>query len=508
MLLSKDFNIAHGSHVVPRGDIFPNGAIEDYGSVIESSVDSIPVHPLGIKPLGNQYFVSGPSARHSLGVVGFLPDEMILHLLEYLDTESLKSLGGACRFLFAFCQLDELWKALYLELRATNHEILPWKGTWRKTLLRLPEDITAKVNCNDVFSDVLHRPFACSHIIIRNYAASIPEANQIAKLSSLTHEEFAETWSNQPFILKDYIKSWPVCRDWNIAKLHESYPDVILRAEAVDWPFSVYHSYMCNSSDESPLYLFDRKFAEKMNLKIGHDQDCTYWSPDFFGEDLFTVLGEERPAHRWLIVGPERSGSTFHKDPNGTHAWNAVLEGSKYWLMFPPSVPQPPGVFVSEDSSEVTSPLSIAEYLLTFHEQARKEAGCYEGICKAGEILFVPSGWWHLVVNLEAGIALTQNFVTDSPKHLSHVLSFLKDKPDQVTGFSRDIESPYELFVERLREKHPSLLEQAFEEMERKNRSRKRRWEEAVGPTEDTSGATGGFSFGFGGDDLEDDEVP
>lgn len=62
--------------------------------------------------------------------------------------------------------------------------------------------------------------------------------------------------------------------------------------------------------------------------------------------------------------------------------------------MFPPSVPEPPGVFVSEDSSEVTSPLSIAEYLLTFHEEARREAGCLEGICGAGELLFVPKGWW------------------------------------------------------------------------------------------------------------------
>lgn len=62
--------------------------------------------------------------------------------------------------------------------------------------------------------------------------------------------------------------------------------------------------------------------------------------------------------------------------------------------MFPPSVAQPPGVFVSDDNSEVTSPLSIAEYLLTFHAEARAQAGCLEGICHAGELLFVPSGWW------------------------------------------------------------------------------------------------------------------
>lgn len=83
---------------------------------------------------------------------------------------------------------------------------------------------------------------------------------------------------------------------------------------------------------------------------------------------------------------------------NGITDFEAAVQGSKYWIMFPPSS-QVPGVFVSEDSSEVTSPLSIAEWLLEFHADARKLPGCIEGVCKAGEILHVPSGWWHLVVN-------------------------------------------------------------------------------------------------------------
>lgn len=56
-----------------------------------------------------------------------------------------------------------------------------------------------------------------------------------------------------------------------------------------------------------------------------------------------------------------------------------------------------------------------------------------EGVCETGEVFYVPSGWWHLVVNLEASIAVTQNFVC--PSNLSGVLYFLKHRPDQVSGF-------------------------------------------------------------------------
>jgi hypothetical protein len=319
----------------------------------------------------------------------------------------------------------------------------------------------------------------------------------------LSYDEFAENWTEQPFILTECIKDWPVLKQWTINSLLEDFAKVEFRAEAVDWTFATYCRYMSKNQDESPLYLFDRGFAEKMKLEIGATPNAAYWRPSCFGPDLFELLGDERPAHRWLIIGPKRSGSTFHKDPNGTSAWNAVIQGSKYWIMFPPST-QIPGVYVSQDSSEVTSPLSIAEWLLTFHEEARQLPECVEGVCHAGEILHVPSGWWHLVVNLEEGIALTQNFVPQSPNLnlVSHVLSFLRDKADQVSGFRDDVQNPYVLFSERLREQKPDVLNQALKKLEEKA-AKKRKWDEVVVSKEEENG---GFSFGFGGGD--DDDIP
>jgi hypothetical protein len=308
--------------------------------------------------------------------------------------------------------------------------------------------------------------------------------------------EFSEMWSGRPFILTDPVKEWPLQQKWCQDSLLGQYADVIFRAEAVDWPLKTYVEYMNNNIDESPLYLFDRSFVEKMNLRVARDGG-SYWPPECFGEDIFTLLGDQRPDHRWLIIGPERSGSTFHKDPNATSAWNAVIRGSKYWIMFPSSAstPPPPGVFVSEDQSEVTSPLSIAEWLLTFHDEARNTPGCLEGVCGEGEVLHVPSGWWHLVVNLEPAIAITQNFVPKS--HITAAIDFLKNKPEQVSGFKSDVQNPYALFMERLQNHHPNLIEQ------QQKVSKKRKWEDVVHGASEEDGAAD-FSFGLG-DELDEE---
>jgi hypothetical protein len=108
-------------------------------------------------------------------------------------------------------------------------------------------------------------------------------------------------------------------------------------------------------------------------------------------------------------------------------------------------------------------------------------------------------------VNLEAGIALTQNFVPKS--HLADVLSFLKSKPDQVSGFKRMVDSPFELFVQRLENKFPELLNEALEEVNQRGQKKKRKWEEAVGVKDEETNGTGGFSFGFAEED-DDDEIP
>jgi Cupin-like domain len=240
---------------------------------------------------------------------------------------------------------------------------------------------------------------------------------------------------------------------------------------------------------------------------------------------MFKHLENSRPDYRWLIIGPARSGSSFHIDPNKTSAWNAVLQGSKKWLLFPPHM-KPPGVYASHDGLDLTAPVSTIEWYMNFYDSCTfstaidsadtatssdsccsdatgdtttstavvssdgSECGNYshtakhaklaatlhkasttattqskqqsrhsttdsklqqqsaaaaaaaaaatygsmpvECVVQAGEVVFVPQGWWHCVINIQDSIAITQNFV--STTNIASVLQFLRQNPHNISG--------------------------------------------------------------------------
>ena len=294
-----------------------------------------------------------------------------------------------------------------------------------------------------------------------------------------------------------------------------------------------YEAYTHSSSyEEVPLYLFDRNFATNTNVseterKFNLSDDYTvptYFttstisSPSIeattttttareYKTDLFSILPEDiRPDYRWLIIGPLRSGSIFHLDPNQTHAWNACIKGRKKWIFYPPTV-VPPGVYVSKDGSDVTVPLSTGEWLLSFWKyhllnrpqllsdsSINQRYGSFnytkplEVIVEEGELIFVPHGWWHMVVNLDNDcIALTQNYVSET--NLVDCYEFLKDKSDQISGL-RDCyntdefkQNFYQIFEEKLKSQYPNLYQEMIEKysqriQEKSNNSRQRKLNE------------------------------
>lgn len=89
-----------------------------------------------------------------------------------------------------------------------------------------------------------------------------------------------------------------------------------------------------------------------------------------------------------------------------------------------------------------------------------------EGLVKEGEIIFVPRGWWHIVLNVEDTVAITQNFCT--PSGLPDVLQFCQKKPESISGFSSEKEkdSFYSRLYQVLQKEVPDTLQEAEKKLE------------------------------------------
>lgn len=466
---------------------------------IDFAVVEVP-HPYGVLPSGNRLLDGDRNARVA-PPVSLLSDEGWYGVLEYCDAVDLGRVIQTCRYFYAVGSEPELWRDLVLRRTNKSKETIAVAGpTWKDTLVKLLQrrpdpdwQPHVPIPISAVYSDMLYRLHSCRSFTIPSSWRDIRSGNVCRvpwQEMSVERFELEFEGRNLPVIIDGAATSWRAFERWREPSyLLDQTQGQSFRATSGaaalpgNFELSAYLEY-CRSStlEEAPLYLFDRA-ALKPDSTLWNDymsdlqRTCPYFDPCRAGtsHDLFQVLGEgSRPDHTWLIVGPRRSGSVFHIDPNATHAWNVSVVGTKFWIFYPPGV-TPPGVHPSSDGDHVALPLSLGEWLLQFwddHQQrmrfGRPDERPLECTTCPGDIMFVPHGWWHLVVNLDdLNIAITHNYASGS--NLPSVLKFLDEKRDQVSGCrdrpdSIKPERLYEEFVSALQERHPALVEEALQD--------------------------------------------
>lgn len=445
-----------------------------------------------VQPLGNLYLSSTSynSRDAGLGNLKTLTDELVLEILGILDGAHLGILSTVSKSYYVFCTHEPLWRNLVLE---TLKGGFLYNGSWRSTYIaaHFPCFDVSKtgswcLSIRDFYSDYLFQSWLCANLEMK------PEwlqRDNIQRRRGISVEEFILNFEdpNKPVLLEGCLENWIAMGKWDKDYLIKACGDVKFSVGPVEMKLEDYFRYSDQTREERPLYLFDPKFVEKVPL-LGKE----YKVPEYFREDLFSVLGEERPDYRWIIVGPTGSGSSFHIDPNSTSAWNAVIKGSKKWVLFPPDV-IPPGVHPSPDGAEVMCPVSIIEWFMNFYGATKDwKKRPIECVCKAGEVIFVPNGWWHLVINLEESIAITQNYV--SRRNLLNVLDFLK-KPNasELVSGTRDRVNLHNKFKTAIEASFPGTIDQLERTAGEKIAAQKKRsfWDSVA------DSSAGAFKFSF-----------
>uniref|UniRef100_A0A7S4ERC8 JmjC domain-containing protein n=1 Tax=Chrysotila carterae TaxID=13221 RepID=A0A7S4ERC8_CHRCT len=444
----------------------------------DGSAVLIETHPLGVCPYGMQLQSSTHSNLRNqggLGALAILPDMLILQILAEVGAAGVAACRAASSAFLIFASSEDLWRNFVLEELPYGRP-LSYHGSWRATYIVIVRNAVAptgqfqltRPGRAKLYSDVLFGPWQCGTASIPMGWTSFENIPRI-HANDLSVAEFAGKFehSGLPVILTGLASKWPAFKRWSLENLATRFGEVPFHVSGYVMKLRDFLEYSASTRDEMPLYLFDKQFAQRTPQLADE-----YIVPDYFAEarDMFSQLPADcRPDYRWLIIGGTRSGSLWHVDPNATSAWNAVVRGEKKWILTPPDAP-PPGVTASDDGATLTSPLSVYEWYRAFYPSLARRRGTATGpreaVVRAGEILFVPRGWWHTALNCMPTIAITQNYVPESSAR--HVLDYLSsgDAPALVSGVPVQMRSTlYKSFAQIVKalEGAPSPLDEKLQ---------------------------------------------
>eukprot|EP00088_Acartia_fossae_P061838 TRINITY_DN7439_c0_g1_i1.p1 TRINITY_DN7439_c0_g1~~TRINITY_DN7439_c0_g1_i1.p1 ORF type:complete len:330 (+),score=5.03 TRINITY_DN7439_c0_g1_i1:214-1203(+) len=194
-------------------------------------------------------------------------------------------------------------------------------------------------------------------------------------------------------------------------------------------PVSLCHSKFFNSQecvtntlrDYFEYWHGDRKSGLKY-LKDWHFvEDCesaeidykAYTVPRYFQSDWLNFWldgrdlaeNEERSDYKFVYIGPKDSFTPFHSDVFGSFSWSANIVGIKEWIF----------VLPGDEKRVETAPDTYVYDVLS--QQAKDLQAKHNGkvrmcriIQRTGDVIFVPSGWFHQVRNVVDTISINHNW--------------------------------------------------------------------------------------------------
>ncbi|CAH0513339.1 unnamed protein product [Peronospora belbahrii] len=164
-------------------------------------------------------------------------------------------------------------------------------------------------------------------------------------------------------------------------------------------------------------YLKDWHFVHA----FGHE---IYETPLFFKNDWLNWWWDQKEKsesdYRFVYLGPAGSWTPLHQDVFRSYSWSVNICGRKQWVLFhpddEPKLKDRFGRFVVPD---VTATVIDKEKYPHFHE-----ANPVYVVQETGDAIFVPSGWYHQVMNMEDTISINHNWFNGY--NICEVWRFLK----------------------------------------------------------------------------------
>ncbi|KAL5749551.1 hypothetical protein ACOSP7_024154 [Xanthoceras sorbifolium] len=292
----------------------------------------------------------------------------------------------------------------------------------------------------------------------------------------MSYSEFEERYlaKNQPVVLSGLMDDWRACKDWvtqhghpnlHFFSTHFGFSSVQVAdcdtrdftdQKRVEMSVSEFiNHWLQNSTQEnsddsnneangtSVLYLKDWHFVKE------YPEYLAYRTPQIFCDDWLNLYLDSYRMHtdpdtyqkdneiscsdyRFVYMGAKGSWTPLHADVFRSYSWSANVCGKKKWLFLSPS--QHHLVF---DRNLKNCVYNIFDDVSETKFPAFKKAIWLECTQEQNEIIFVPSGWYHQVYNLEDTISINHNWF--NAYNLSWVWDLLLRDYNEAKEYIEDI---------------------------------------------------------------------
>ncbi|MEH2198512.1 cupin-like domain-containing protein [Nostoc sp.] len=234
--------------------------------------------------------------------------------------------------------------------------------------------------------------------------------SSIERRSNLSYDEFVNEYASigKPVIITDVVKNWKASEKWTLDFFREKYKTVKTdgvrdrnNGTNISMTIADYMDYLETGNSEQSLYLFDFHMFEHPELYEDYEVPVYCHNLlEVFPEELVNKYGFQQ--YIYLIIGRKESSIGLHIDSLCTQGWLAGIYGRKRLILIPPDQQE----FVYNGEVDAFNP-DLEKFPLYANVKP------VEFILTPGELLYIPSMWWHQAENLENTIALGVNTVNE-----------------------------------------------------------------------------------------------